>query len=94
MRVRNPWFEWMSFLVGLALAGAACGAVRDFCRGDRDIWEATSMVTMYVVLAVGAVWISLRLGKNQKRMRAWRWDEKLTDRNVQSQLFSSSEESK
>jgi type VI protein secretion system component VasK len=75
MKLRNPWFEWMSFLVGLVLSGAAWIAVRDCWRGDRDVWEAVSMATIYVVLAVGAYWISLRWGRNQKRMREWRLPE-------------------
>jgi hypothetical protein len=69
MRNWNPWFEWMSFLVGLALVGAAWIAVRDYGRGERGIWEAISMVTIYIVLAIGALWISLKWGRNKKRMR-------------------------
>jgi hypothetical protein len=43
MNLRNPWFDWMSFLVGLALSCAVWIAVRDCWRGERDVWEAVSV---------------------------------------------------
>jgi len=79
MRIWNPWFDWLSFLVGLVMSAAAWGAVRDFWRGERDFRQAVLVGSIYVVLALPAFWISLRLGRNQKRMREWRWDEKHSD---------------
>jgi type VI protein secretion system component VasK len=75
MKLRNPWFEWLSFLVGLALSGAAWIAVRDYWRGERDLGQAVLMATIGAVLAIGAFWISLRWGQNQKRIREWRLPE-------------------
>ena len=75
MRLRNIWFDALSFLVAAMMAGYAVFSVVDYWHDDNASFFSTALtVGLFLFAAIVYFWISFRVGDVHRRARSRRRD--------------------
>lgn len=76
MRMRNIWFDGLSVLVAVLMAGCVVFSIVDYMRekdaGLASLVGTALVVGLFLLLAVFYFWMSLRVGDIQRRVREMR----------------------
>lgn len=73
MKFRNTWFDLTTFLGSVLMLGWAAVKVRDYFRGiGQSLSETIFTVTVFLLIAVLFLKMSLFLGSFQERVRQYR----------------------
>jgi hypothetical protein len=77
MRIRNVWFDLLTFFGAAYMLACAVIAVMHYVRGEDGSFAVASLAAgIFLLLAVFLFRISLQLGNRQKRARERRIEEK------------------
>lgn len=76
MRLRNPWFELSSFLIGGFALFCAFGTLREYWDGEEPSALSAAIVGgVFLLVAIGCFGWSVWLGGLLKPIREWRLPE-------------------
>lgn len=70
MRMRNIWFDGLSFLVAVLMVGYIVFSIMDYMRiDDADIIGTVIACVIFLLFAIFYFLMSLRVGDMQRRRR-------------------------
>jgi hypothetical protein len=70
VRMRNIWFDCLSFLVAVLMFGYAVFSLVEYLRSkDGSFFGAALTIGMFLLFSALYVWLSLRVGEVQRRVR-------------------------